>query len=191
MRKFFTSLDVSGFPSLDECREQAGLTGKAAPAPAGGDAAPQPSPSPAATESTEEAAESKTEDSGDDTHMEKPSNPPPKPKQDGDEEALPAKPTGVAPPAPPTSLPTAAMNFGGNAPAGDGLIIDFSKLNFSDSDIAAGGDDVAAILNGTQTSTMDFSSFNFNDIGSGSGSMALNLSLQDGSGTDQSSASTK
>jgi len=52
MRKSFTSLDVSGFPSLDQCREQAGLTGKAAPEASASSDSPakptNPPPKPAA-----------------------------------------------------------------------------------------------------------------------------------------------
>jgi len=179
MRKSFTSLDVSCFPSLDECREQAGLTGKAAPA-----AAPAASPAaPAATEAPAKAPQEQPE-------LAKPTNPPPKPTTEAPKPAgsLPDKPTTNAPQAPPSALPTGAMNLtaapgaaplGGAAAPGSGLMLDFSSLNFSGSSMnlssgGAGGDvDVTAILNGTQTSTMDFSSipsFNFStapDLGSG------------------------
>jgi len=167
MRKCFTSLDVSGFPSLDQCREQAGLTGKT-PKPLNAESAPT-----VAVESAPQPAA--------DISMAKPTNPPPKPEV----ESLPEKPTGVAPLAPPTSLPTAAMNLGVNpgiAPAVDGsapLVLDFSSLNFSDAGASmnlSSTDDngsVSTFLNGTQPTTIDFStipSFNFSsapDMGSG------------------------
>jgi len=178
MRKSFTSLDVSGFPSLDECREQAGLTGQAAPA-ASDAAAPAAAPEQPHSEAID---------------MSKPTNPAPKPET----EVLPEKPTSAAPGAPLTSLPTTVVNLSSPVlnsadPASQSpLMLDFSSLNFSDSGMNLGsgsGTDVTAILNGeSPSSSMDFSSipsFDFSsapDLGSGSGmsgllSEPLNLTL--------------
>jgi len=150
MRKCFTSLDVSSFPTLDQCRAQAGLNGKQAPA-AGN----------AAGDSTTAATTAA-------------------PDETACDDALPEKPHTAAPAAPPTSLPAAAVSLPGvssstGAPA---LTLDFSSLDFSNAGMnldPGSGTDVSAILNGGDTATMDFSSvasFNFSDTSSSSGMTA-------------------
>jgi len=120
MRKSFTALDVSSFPSLDQCREQAGLNGK--------------NPPPSSANPAPNASDAKSPSSiASEIPGEKPKNPPPMPKKE--EDALPMKPMTAAPTAPPTSLPTAALSgvdphMSGAAPT---LTLDFSSLSFDSS----------------------------------------------------------
>lgn len=169
MRKSFTSLDVSAFPTLDQCRELAGLTHgpDAAPtappaaAAAAAAATPADSASPTADEQTStlmqaadptpsEACDSPALPDGTDdaaaapVHDASPTPTPPLPHPTNPPPkpptALPAKPQTAAPAAPPSSLPLGLAAGGAPAGGAPALVLDFSSLCFdSDSSLPAAG----------------------------------------------------